>query len=210
MSVTSKKILRKLLVACIALFATAFVTTLGINFYIIYSTKDCIFYQIADLPEREFELVLGTEPIRSDGSINLHFLNRTEAAARLFVAGKVKYVLVSGNKNNRGFNEALEMKRQILTKGVPEKVINLDFDGSRTWESIRKAKDTYDLDKIIVITDPFHAPCAIFLCKYFGIEATAFCYGQDPFGSWWFRYNFREYFARVKAACDILIHKART
>jgi vancomycin permeability regulator SanA len=45
------------------------------------------------------------------------------------------------------------------------------------------------------------------LCKHFGIEATAYCPGKDPFGYWAVRYSVKEYFARLKAVFDILTEK---
>jgi SanA protein len=173
----------------------------------ILSSKNCVFDRIVDLPQREIELVLGTEPVRPDGSVNQHFLNRTDAAAKVFLAGKATNVLISGNKNNRGFNEVLEMQDRILAKGVPESAIKLDFDGNRTFESVRRATEIYHLKKIILITDSFHAPRSIFLCKHFGIDAIAYCPGRDPFGYWPVRYSVKEYFARLKAVFDVITAK---
>ncbi len=191
------------LIVAILLFAT----TLGINLYIISSAKNCILFQITDLPQRDTALVLGTEPLRPDGFTNLHFIKRTGLAGKVYSSGKATHLLISGNKNNRGFNEVLEMKKRIMVEGVPEKALELDFEGSRTWESVRRAKEVYHLQKIIVITDGFHAPRAIFLCRHFGIDAVAICPAKDPFSLWSVRYNVKEYFARLIAVFDILIQK---
>jgi SanA protein len=184
-----------------------FVITLGINLYIIFSTEDGIVFQIANLPQREFALVLGTEPLRPDGSTNLHFIKRTDLAAKVYLSGKAARLLISGNKNNRGFNEVLEMKNRILSKDIPETALELDFDGNRTWESVRRTKETYHLQKVIIITDAFHAPRAIFLCRHFGIDAVAMCPDKDPFSLWFVRYNVKEYFARLVAVFDIMTGK---
>ena len=195
-----KRIGRRFLVVATVLF----VATLGINLYVILSTKSHIYRQITDLPEREFALVLGTEPVRPDGTTNLHFIKRTDLAAKVYSSKKATHLLISGNRNNRGFNEVLEMKNRILAQGVPESVLELDFDGVRTIESIRRASEIYHLQKIIIVTDAFHAPRAIFLCQHFGIDAFAICPEGDPFSLWFVRYNVKEYFARVRAAFDIM------
>ncbi len=184
-----------------------FAISLGINFHMILSSKNRVFDKIANLPQREIELVLGTEPVRPDGSVNQHFLNRTDAAANVFLAGKATSVLISGNKNNRGFNEVLEMQDRILAKGVPQSAIKLDFNGNRTLESVRRAGEIYHLKKVILITDAFHAPRSIFLCKHFGIDAIAYCPGRDTFGYWSVHYSVKEYFARLKAVFDIIAAK---
>jgi SanA protein len=195
-----KKICRQFLMVVVVLF----VATLAVNLYIIFSTKNRIFYRTSDLPHREVALLLGTEPFRPDGSTNLHFINRTKAAAELILSGKATHLLISGNENNRGFNETLKMKNKILSEKVPEAALQLDFEGNRTFESIRRAKQIYHLQKIIIVTNSIHAPRAIFLCRHFGIDAVAFCPAGDPFSLWYVRYNIREYFARLIAVFDVM------
>ena len=200
MSVRFKKWLHLFLGTGVLLLAL----TATVNLYIVGSARNHIFSEIHDLPQREWALLLGTEPIRPDGSTNLHFLNRTDAAARIYQAEKAANLLISGSKNNRGFNEVLLMKNRIVTNGVPESAVQMDFEGSRTWESVRRARTVYQLQAIIVITDAFHAPRALFLCRHFGIDAVAYCPGKESFGWWPIRYQVKEYFARLIAVFDVL------
>jgi SanA protein len=179
-----------------------FVITLAMNLYIVQSTQSSIFTRIEQLPSGEIGLVLGTDFLRSDGSTNVHFLNRTAAAAKLYASGKVKSLIISGNKDNKGFNEVLGMKKVLLFEGVPEKAMTLDFEGVRTLESARHARQTFHLQKVLIITDDFHAPRSIFLCRHFGIDTVAFVSGKEPMDIWYFKHRLREYFARVKAVID--------
>jgi SanA protein len=80
----------------------------------------------------------------------------------------------------------------------------LDFEGARTWDTLRRAREVYHLQHVLVITDAFHASRAIFLCQHFGIEAIAYCPGHDPLGYWSVRSNVREYLARIKSVLDAL------
>jgi SanA protein len=189
------------------IFTFISLTVLGINLYIVGSTKTCISNQVSSLPQLGFALVMGTDMLRFNGSTNLHFLNRTEGAATIYLSGKVRHLLISGNKDNKGFNEVTGMEEKILSKGIPKDVLILDFDGNTSWESVRRAKEVYHLEKIIVITDAFHAPRAIFLCRHFGIDAVAFCYGKESFGFWSLRYDIREWLACVKAVFQVLIDR---
>jgi len=180
------------------------VATMGINLFMVLRAQDCVVNHIGQLPAQEVALVLGVEPFRPDGSTNLHFLNRTSWAAEVYLSGKAKFLLLSGNQNNRGYNEVLEMQKQIISLRVPASAIELDFAGTRTWDSIRRASDVYHLRHILVITDAFHAPRAIFLCRHFGIEAVAYSPGKEPLGYWSLRSQVREYVARIKAVLDVL------
>lgn len=195
-----KKYFRRFLIASLVLVAMS----VGINGFILYTARNDVQFRIQDIPAWPVALVLGTEPVRPDGSANPHFVNRTDAAAALFLAGKAKKVLISGSKNNRGFNEVLEMKKRILASQVPAAALVLDFDGRRTFESIRRAKNIYHLQKIILVTNAFHAPRALFYCRHFGMDAVAFCPGKEPTDWWYVHYQIREYFARLKAVEDVL------
>ena len=55
------------------------------------------FSDIAKMPSVEVVLVLGTAPIGPEGGPNRYFVYRLDAAAALWKAGKVKYVIVSGS-----------------------------------------------------------------------------------------------------------------
>jgi SanA protein len=184
-----------------------FVTVLTINLFIVDSTKKYIFHQVSDLPQREFGLVRGTERLRPDGSANVHFFNRTEAAAGVYFSGKVNRLLISGNRNNRGFNEVADIESKLSAESVPINAMILDFDGTTTWESARRAKEIYHLQKVTIITDSFHAPRSIFLCKHFGIDAVAFCHGKEPVGFWPVRSRVREWLACVKAVFEVLLDR---
>jgi vancomycin permeability regulator SanA len=96
------------------------------------------------------------------------------------------------------------MKNRILAKNVPASALLLDFDGTKTFDSILHARQVYHLGKLIVITNAFHAPRALYFCRHFGIDAVAYCPDKETFGIWCVRYQVREYFARLKAVWDVL------
>ena len=180
-----------------------FFGTLAINLFMVGSTHASIFNRIDKLPDSDAAILMGTDLVRSDGSTNVHFINRTDAAAKLFLAGKVKRLLISGNPNNKKFNEVLEMQKVLLDRGIPENAIALDSGGIRTWETARRANRVYHIQNAIIVTDNFHAYRSLFLCRHFGIEAVAFCSVEEPANYWFWRHRIREYFARVKAVWDI-------
>jgi SanA protein len=119
MKINYKSTLRILLIIS-GVFLTG---TMGINLYVIMRAKGCVIDQIAKLPSREVALVLGVEPVRPDGSPNQHFINRTTGAAEVYMSGKAKFLLLSGNSNNRGYNEVLEMQKEIIALRVPATAI---------------------------------------------------------------------------------------
>ncbi len=186
-----------------SLCAAILISTAAINAYILHCSEGRVIYRIEDLPTNAVGLVLGTDLKRPNGSINIHFLNRTTAAAKAYATGKVKRLIISGSPNNRGFNEVLEMRKVLLEKGVPDDAMTLDTGGLRTLDSVRMAAKVQRLKTVTVITDGFHAPRSLFLCRHFGIDAVAFCGDREPWSYWLFRVEVREYLARVKALIDV-------
>jgi SanA protein len=199
-----RKILKYLIRA--GLFFIAIIV--GINLYIVESAKSSIFVRIEQLPDGRVGLLLGTDFLRRDGSTNLHFLNRINSAAKVCASGKIKVLIISGSKNNKGFNEVLGMQKALESRGVPKETMILDFEGNRTLESVRHASQDFHLQKVLIITDDFHAPRAIFLCRRFGVDALAFSPGEEPLDHWYFQHRLRKYFARVKAVIDTIFQPA--
>src|SRR4029453_6815330 len=90
------------------------------------------FNDVARLPNVEVALVLGTAPIGPEGGPNVYFVHRLDAAAALWKAGKVKYLIVSGSTDEPG-----SMRAGLVERGVPAAAIYLDPMGYRTWDSVQ-------------------------------------------------------------------------
>ncbi len=173
----------------------------GCNIWIIASTRSQIFYDVSSIPFNDDGLVLGTGKLVEKGRVNQHFVQRIDAAAALYRAGKVKRLILSGDK---GYDEPMEMKRALLQRGVPESVLILDNFGSRTLDSVVRARDVFKCARLTIISERFHDFRALFLSRYFGIDAVAFA-PDNLSVSWMVRPMAREYLARVKAVLDLYV-----
>ena len=75
---------------------------------------------LSNLPHKRVALVLGCSPVLSSGAPNWYFENRIAAAAAVFRAQKVDYLLVSGDNHVSTYDEPTAMKHALLRLGVPE------------------------------------------------------------------------------------------
>jgi SanA protein len=173
----------------------------GCNIWIIASTRSQIFYNVSSIPFNNDGLVLGTGKLIEKGRVNQHFVQRIDAAAALYRGGKVKRLILSGDK---GYDEPMEMKRALLQRGVPESVLVLDNFGSRTLDSVVRARDVFKCTRLTIISERFHDFRALFLSRYFGIDAVAYAPG-DLSMRWMVHPTAREYLARVKAVLDLYV-----
>jgi SanA protein len=105
---------------------------------------------------------------------------------------------------DKGYDEPLEMKRALLQRGVPESALVLDNYGSRTLDSVVRARDIFKCARLTIISERFHDFRALFLSHYFGIDAVAYAPGSLSV-RWMIRPTLREYLARVKAVLDLYV-----
>lgn len=127
--------------------------------------------EIDGLPDAPVAVVLGAAPRLANGRVNLFFRPRLEAAARLFKAGKVKALIVSGDNGSEDYDEPMEMKRVLIELDVPEGLIVCDYAGFRSLDSMVRAKEVFGQSRFIVISQRFHNERAVYLARAFGIEA---------------------------------------
>jgi SanA protein len=173
----------------------------GCNIWIIASTRSQIFYDVSSIPFNDSGLVLGTGKLMEKDRVNQHFVKRIDAAAALYHEGKVKRLILSGDK---GYDEPMEMKRALLQRGVPESALVLDNFGSRTLDSVVRARDVFKCARLTIISERFHDFRALFLSRYYGIDAVAYA-PNDLSIRWMIRPTAREYLARVKAVLDLYV-----
>lgn len=176
------------------------------NWWVVQSTEDHVFTRYEDLPVNPVGLVLGTSSHLSNGLPNPFFDNRMLAASELYKLGKVGHIIVSGDNRSKFYNEPIEMKRALVKLGVPDSVITLDYAGLRTLDSVVRSKEIFGQNHITIITQPFHSYRAIFISRYFKIDAVALV-TPEPEQELAMKVYIREYFARAKAILDLYILK---
>lgn len=199
-----KKLIRVLLLLALLSLLSA----IAINSWIVRSGAPKTFTDPANLPVNDVGLVLGASARVGDGYANPHFQARVTAAARLYHAGKIRHLLLSGDNHVKGYDEPSDMKDALAKLGVPETAVTLDYAGFRTLDSVARAKAVFGQSKLTIITDDFHVQRALFLCRAFDIDAVAFCSEKVPE-----KYSggtrMREWLARVKAWLDVYLMRTQ-
>lgn len=162
------------------------------------------FEEVANVPHRKVGLVLGCSRRLSDGSPNPFFVNRMQAAADLFLAGKVDYLLVSGDNRTLRYNETRDMRRALVKLGVPAKNVVCDYAGFRTLDSIIRAGKVFGQASLTIVSQKFHNERAIFIAQHHGIDAIGFN-AREVVAPEGFVTHFREPFARVRTILDVYL-----
>lgn len=177
-------------------------TVIGCDWYVSYRSKPRIYSDISTIPTREVGLVLGTSKTLKSGAKNLFFSHRIEATARLYHAGKIRHILVSGDNGEVNYNEPKDMRDALIARGIPAENIHLDYAGFSTYESIVRAEKVFDTRSYILISQDFHVRRGIFIALHRKHDALGFA-AEDVAAYGGFRTKIREKLARIKVMYDV-------
>lgn len=176
------------------------------NLIVVDTSRGKVFFDIRSLPSTDVGLVLGTSKYVARGKENLFFKYRMEASALLYKEGKVKYLILSGNKEAETYDEPKAMKQALTKLGIPEDAMLLDTAGYRTYDSVVRCREVYGQERVTVISQNFHNARALYLADHEGLDAIGFA-AQDVPDGYSLKTLLREYLARPKAILDVYVLK---
>src|SRR5262245_12113999 len=127
-------------------------------------------FSTLDVPVRRVAIVFGAD-VKNDGAPTAVLRDRVETAAGLYKSGKVEKILMSGDNRVVDYNEPESMRQYAVSLGVPNEVIVLDYAGRRTYDTCYRAREIFQVDSVILVTQGFHLPRALFLCNSFSVKA---------------------------------------
>ncbi|MCA9327187.1 YdcF family protein [Candidatus Saccharibacteria bacterium] len=126
---------------------------------------------ISQVPKRDVAIVLGAG-LRDKGKNPSPYLQwRIETAVKLYKAGRVEKLLMSGDGSYADHDEPVVMQRVAEELGVPSSAIMLDKFGFDTYDSCSRARAWRHITSATVVTQGYHLPRAVFTCKAVGIDA---------------------------------------
>lgn len=200
---------RKILWGFISVVIAIVAVIAGCYTLVEYKASGKTFDNTAHIPHREVGLLLGTSPRVAGGGPNFYYINRIIATADLYKAGKVDRIIASGgdysSRPSGGYNELIAMRDSLVAHGVPDSVITLDYDGTRTLNSIVKAKEVYGADSITLISQEYHNERAIYLASQNGIDAIGYNAKPSHIITKRIKNESREFLARVKLFIDMIL-----
>ncbi len=164
-------------------------------------------FNVATTPSAPVAIIFGAGLTRS-GEPTAILKDRVETGAQLYFAGKVQKLLMSGDNRFLNYNEPEAMRQYAMSLGVPSVDIVLDYAGRRTYDTCYRARAIFGLDSVLLVTQGFHLPRALFLCnavglQAVGVEANNHHYWPPLLLIW----NVREQLATVGAFIDVYVSR---
>ncbi len=196
--------MKKWLYISFSLIAILLIVVFYFNHMVTAKTQPYLNNSIEEVEPVKVAVLLGTSQFLSNGQKNQYFEFRMNAATELYNAGKVQYVLVSGDNRKRNYNEPVAMQNALIKRGIPEENIVLDYAGFRTLDSMVRAREVFGQKKFIVISQKFHNERAVYIARKKGIEAFGYN-ARDVEVRAGFKTRVREVLARTKMMLDLYI-----
>ena len=163
-----KKILKYGLTILIAIV----LIVLGINYYVVLSTKNQIIKEqseLENLTDIDCIIVLGAGVWGDRPSPMLE--DRLKKGIELYKAGISQKIIMSGDHGQVEYDEVNIMKEYAINKGVLSSDIFMDHAGFSTYESIYRAKEIFKAKKVIIVTQEYHLSRALYIANKLGLEA---------------------------------------
>ena len=153
--------------------------------------------------EADCILVLGCG-VRPDGTPSLMLQDRLETGIALYEDGAAPKLLMSGDHGRKEYDEVNLMKEYALERGVPSEDVFMDHAGFSTYESMYRARDIFCAEKVIVVSQRYHLPRALYVAEKLGMEACGVPAQDVEYRGQAYR-EFREMLARAKDFCTAML-----
>ena len=189
------------------LFAGLLLLVIGvvvINLWILQKTHARIEHEVPLCAMQPVGLVFGTAQWLREGGANPYYQARMEASAELLRLHRVQHLLLSGDNRTRYYNEPISMWRSLRHRNVSDAHMTLDYAGFSTFDSVVRAKEVFGADRLMLISQGWHLPRALFIAEVLGIEATGCAVPDDGVEGEW-RLRLREWLARAATFGDLYV-----
>ena len=193
-----------LLLLAVALIGVLLIAV--INKYVYSQSRGKIQKSMTEIPTEEpkrVAIVFGAR-VWTDGVPSNSLYDRVLTGVELYRAGRVKKLLMSGDRQNDNYDEPTAMKKLALELGVAESDIVLDNDGKRTFDTCSRAREIFEVQKAILVTQDYHQPRALYLCNKLGIDSVGITANRRVYDGEKY-YHFREFFSAASAWFEINI-----
>lgn len=154
-------------------------------------------YSADDVPATDTILILGAY-VLPDGTLSTMLKDRVMTGYELYSNGKAPKIIVSGDHGRQEYDEVNTMKDFIKNEGVDGQDIFMDHAGFSTYESLYRARDIFQVKKVIIVTQRYHLMRAVFIARELGLQAYGVASDRHDYGPVMTSYEIREMAARNK------------
>lgn len=182
-----------LLSVCTLLTSSLF----ALNILVYSVTSDKIYTPSQFNGSNEYDCILVLGAGIRNGQPSDVLRDRLTTAIDLYSKGAAPKLLMSGDHGNDDYDEVGVMMSFALEQGVPAEDIFLDHAGFSTYDSVYRANKLFEASSMIVVTQKYHLPRALYICQSLGVSAIGVSADIRTYSGQMWR-DMREFAARPK------------
>ena len=162
---------KNIIIAIISIILILIIIAISINEYVIKSTEKNIITEEEAKQKGKFDciLILGAGVWGDTPSPMLE--DRLLEGIELYKSGVSNKIIMSGDHSKDNYDEVNVMKKYAEDRGVSSEDIFMDHAGLSTYESMYRAKNIFEVNSMLIVTQKYHLYRSIYIAKSFGIEA---------------------------------------
>lgn len=170
--------MKKMFKILIVIAIISIILVLSINFYVVGIAKNKMIkdndYSL--LKDVDCILILGAGIWGDKPSPMLQ--DRLDEGIKLYKEGIASKIIMSGDHGREEYDEVNIMKEYAIEQGVSSEDIFMDHAGFSTYESIYRAKEIFDADNIVIVTQEYHLYRALYIADK--LDINAYGVNSDP------------------------------
>lgn len=125
---------------------------------------------VKSIPERRAGIVFGAG-VLPNGKPTPYLKERVTTAVKLYKAGRVRKLLMTGDNSSKHYNEPVAMRKLAEQLGVKASDITLDYAGFNTYDSCYRAHAIFGVNQAVLISQGYHLPRAVMTCDHLGVQS---------------------------------------
>lgn len=188
------KVVKRVIIAVLCLCLLGGVAVVGINAYMISYVNEYILTE-EDLKNENFDCIMVLGAGLWDGEPSPMLQERLDFGLKAYETGCTDKLLMSGDHGREEYDEVNKMKDVAIENDVLADNIFMDHAGFSTYESMYRARDIFQVEKMVIVTQKYHLYRAVYDARKLGIDAYGFAAERLEYP---IHNDVREALARVK------------
>ena len=198
----NKKYITLSLIVLVCIVFIGLLSVLGINAYVKHVGGNLI-VSSDRAANADCIVVLGCF-VEEDGEPSAMLSDRLKRAVELYKAGAAPKIIMSGDHGRSAYDEVNAMKQYAIEHGVPSEDVFMDHAGFSTYETMYRAKEIFDADSIIVVTQEYHLYRAVYIADWLGMNTQGVSSDYRVYAGQVYR-DVREILARCKDFAKVIV-----
>lgn len=171
--ILKNKIFKKIIIAILCICLLGGIAVVGINAYMIsYANKYILTEE--DLKSEDFDCIMVLGAGLWDGEPSPMLQERLDFGLIAYETECSEKLLMSGDHGRKEYDEVNKMKELAVQNSVPADNVFMDHAGFSTYESMYRARDVFQVEKMVIVTQEYHLYRAVYNARKLGIDAYGF------------------------------------